>query len=179
MHLSTPHKVHCVNVAGLQQTSNTQSEWVISHVIDGCFLIADTSSQPSSVTPERESRGGEVGRWEVGEGGFNHHLLSSPPPCPKPIHLCPCSPRPLENGTQSITLNQSSSSWWGKIMNSHPRQASCGLETSHSHVWPDGQRTIGTGMKMSWSSIIFEMDAAFYSTAELKNIENRSVSGDI
>ncbi len=149
---------------GLQQTSITQmwlSAWVISHVIDGCFLIAHTSPQPSSIAPEK---GGVC--VSEGGGGFNHHLLSSPPN-PSQAHSS------LSLLTQAAgkwdTVNNLKSaelSWRGKIMNSHPRQAS---------VWPDGRTTIGTGVKMRWSSMISDMKTAFYSTVELKNIENTRV----
>lgn len=63
------------------------------------------------------------------------HLLSGPPSCPKPLHLCLCSSRALKNGTQS-TQNQSRSLQLNLWILALVRRAPKLLR-------PDGQRTMG------------------------------------
>lgn len=58
-------------------------------------------------------------------------------------------------------------SWWVKFKNSHVGPPKL--------LWPDGRRTIG----LSWSSMIPDLNTAFYSTAELNNIEYLSVFGAV
>lgn len=103
-------------------------------------------------------RGGVKGAAASQEGSSQSppltHLLSGPPSRPRPIHLCLCSPRALENGTQS-TQNQSRTLqlvWMN--MSSGAGQASAKTPASR---WSENNRR-------RWSSLIFDMKTVIYSS---------------